>query len=265
MIPKIQQAVISRTQQKLRVDRAGCDVDEMNYENALQALLDENLPADFAGWGLCEPRRPFDGGPHTLAHYAAKRGLLPDGFECWGLVNGRGETVAHVALERGPLPSSFDRWELKGAFYESVAHVAAKIGRLPRGFALWGLMNDYGNTVAHSAAYAGLLPDDFDRWELRAADLSTVAHAAAFAGKLPERFSAWHLQDGFGETVAGRALRHGRMGSEYARRYAAYQAEKISCEITRKHQGRGAANEGGFHVHVARSASKISRFGSELL
>lgn len=166
---------------------------------------------------------------------------------------------------RGPLPSSFDRWELKGAFYESVAHVAAKIGRLPRGFALWGLMNDYGNTVAHSAAYAGLLPDDFDRWELRAADLSTVAHAAAFAGKLPERFSAWHLQDGFGETVAGLALRHGRMGSEYARRYAAYQAERLASEIEREHQGMDVSNEGCFHAHAARGASKISRFGSELL
>ena len=231
MIRKIQQAVISRTQQKLRVDRAGCDVDEMNYQNALQALLDESLPADFAGWGLCESRRPFDGGPHTLAHYAAKRGLLPDGFECWGLVNGRGETVAHVALERGPLPSSFDRWELKGAFYESVAHLAAKTGRLPKGFCLWELMNDYGNTVAHSAAYAGRLPKDFDRWELRAADLSTVAHAAAFAGKLPERFSAWHLRDGFGETVARLALRHGRMGSEYATRYAAYQAARLADAI----------------------------------
>ena len=92
-------------------------------------------------------------------------------------------------------------------------------------------MNDYGNTVAHSAAYAGRLPKDFDRWELRAADLSTVAHAAAFAGKLPERFSAWHLRDGFGETVARLALRHGRMGSEYATRYAAYQAVRLADAI----------------------------------
>ena len=92
-------------------------------------------------------------------------------------------------------------------------------------------MNDYGNTVAHSAAYAGRLPKDFDRWELRAADLSTVAHAAAFAGKLPERFSAWHLRDGFGETVARLALRHGRMGSEYATRYAAYQAARLADAI----------------------------------
>lgn len=260
MSSRIQQGPASTTQRRQGIRKACCDVVEVTYGDALQALLDGNLPADFAGWGLREPRRPFDGGPHTLAHYAARRGLLPDGFECWGLVNGRGETVAHVALERGPLPSSFDRWELKGAFYEPVAHVAAKTGRLPQGFWLWELMNDYGNTVAHSAAYAGRLPKDFDRWELRAADLSTVAHASAFAGNLPERFSAWHLRDGFGETVASLALRHCRMGSEYARRYAAYQAARLADAIeVERRDNKGMAGIASKPACISPCKSAIAR------
>jgi len=39
MIPKIMQAEISRSQHKLRIDRADCDVYAMTYEDALQALL----------------------------------------------------------------------------------------------------------------------------------------------------------------------------------------------------------------------------------
>jgi hypothetical protein len=43
----------------------------------------------------------------TVAHEAAKHGLLPPGFDRWDLADSKGKTVAQVAYELGHLPDNF--------------------------------------------------------------------------------------------------------------------------------------------------------------
>lgn len=54
--------------------------------------FDESALADYLG-------RPILPSGWTFAHEAAKRGLLPDGFDQWDLVTSQGVTVRNVALQ----------------------------------------------------------------------------------------------------------------------------------------------------------------------
>lgn len=48
----------------------------------------------------------------TTAHVAARKGVLPEGFDQWHLANETGWTVAHEAAKMGLLPADFDQWAL---------------------------------------------------------------------------------------------------------------------------------------------------------
>jgi hypothetical protein len=109
-----------------------------------------NLPADSQEWA-----RVVDKDGWTVAHAAAERGRLPEGFTRWDIVNKYGRTVAHEAAKFGPLPKGFNRWDLADKNGRTVAHEAVWCGPLPKGFNQWELADKYGRTVAHAAAEYG--------------------------------------------------------------------------------------------------------------
>ena len=77
----------------------------MTYIEALLHLTARTLPCDFAEWGIKDEQ----GSP--LAHFAAMRGLLPEGFEQWELANKLGITTLRVLLGVGAdVPEGFRDW-----------------------------------------------------------------------------------------------------------------------------------------------------------
>jgi len=75
------------------------------YDLALAALRWADLPDNF-DWSVT------DGRGRTIAHEAAKQGILPPGFSRWELADEDGWTVAHTAAQCGHLPPDFERWDL---------------------------------------------------------------------------------------------------------------------------------------------------------
>jgi hypothetical protein len=123
----------------------------------LAGLLDGFLP-DSRGWSL------GDGFGDTLAHFAARNGLLPPDFSEWEIIDGRRMSVAHDAAEHGHLPPSFRAWELRDPAGRTVAHLAAERGLLPPGFDLWTLQDKCGVNVAEVAAAYRHLPAGVEDW-----------------------------------------------------------------------------------------------------
>jgi hypothetical protein len=129
---------------------------------------------------------------------------LPKSSECdprelWKLADDRGWTVAHVAAKHGLLPANFDQWDM--AITEqrhrsrTVAHIAAENGTLPDGFDRWELATDTGWTVAHEATFYGGLPADFDRWELANNKGLTVGKMAVKHKIITEEYlHAWSIR-----------------------------------------------------------------------
>ena len=158
-----------------------------------------------------------DGHMTKMAHYAARRGVLPGGFSEWELIDvydtvpdyqltisaiaayaprrcveARRVSVARIAAERGDLPADFNRWDLLDETSGwTVAHLAAANGTLPKDFTDWELRDNINTTVAHVAAKYGNLPADFNQWRLTDGCGSTVAYEAAVHGHLPEGFTDW--------------------------------------------------------------------------
>lgn len=120
-------------------------------------LLSGILP-DRRGWSL------GDGSGDTLAHFAARNGLLPPGFDEWGIVNSLRMSAAHECAEHGRLPPSFRAWELRDPAGRTVAHLAAERGPLPPGFDLWTLQDKCGVNVAEVAAAYRHLPPGVRDW-----------------------------------------------------------------------------------------------------
>ncbi len=188
----------------------------------------------------------------TIAHYAASKGLLPDGFTGWDLRADYGCSVAECAMRAKTLPPGFDRWDIFVYKWESrsplsIAHVAAKEGLLPKTFSDWDIptvhLEDPSKmkTVAHIAAINGRLPKDFDQWSLIDGMGRTVAHEAAFRGCLPEGFREWDLLDANRMMVAELAFSHPRKGLLYR---AAFEASRVSSEIE-GHQVKAFIRRGG--------------------
>jgi hypothetical protein len=123
----------------------------------LAGLLDGLLP-DGRGWSL------GDGQGGTLAHVAARNGLLPPDFDGWEIADCRRMSVAHEAAEHGHLPTSFRAWELRDPVGRTVAHLAAERGPLPPGFDLWTLQDKCGINVAEVAAAYRHLPPGVEDW-----------------------------------------------------------------------------------------------------
>jgi hypothetical protein len=158
------------------------------------ALLHNRLPEDYHRWDLIDlphlarRRRVLANSPAwavvvdyetggTLAHYAAETGLLPIGFDQWGLTDKDGYTVAEWAVRFVTLPNDFDRMDLinlRGLVHlgwinpdsrlwseivdpedgETLAHWAARKDLLPKGFCKWGMTDKHGKTVAdHASGY----------------------------------------------------------------------------------------------------------------
>jgi hypothetical protein len=142
------------------------------------------LSADSPGWG-----EPVDGliPIITYAHVAAKRGLLPEGFDQWDLKTSTGESVAHYAVLETCFPNDFKHWALKNDHGFSVAHFAVNAKTLPKDFEHWDITNDTGVSIAHMAAATGDLPPDVPIrvWALRDKNGWTAAHVAADSGHLP--------------------------------------------------------------------------------
>ena len=61
------------------------------------------LPAGFSYWEICDLE---DG--YTVAHVAARRGDLPNGFDRWDLADDDGWTVAQEAARAGTLPNDIN-------------------------------------------------------------------------------------------------------------------------------------------------------------
>jgi len=99
------------------------------------------LPASFSNWGLATPSG------WTVAHEAARCGLLPADFNDWALRDSNGVTVAHVAAGVSVLAPHFKHWELKDDNGLSVAHWAAMLDNIPEGFTQWFIEDHDGINV----------------------------------------------------------------------------------------------------------------------
>jgi hypothetical protein len=118
----------------------------------------------------------------------ARSGLLPKGFDRWGLADKYGQTVAHVAAEYGHLPEGFDRWELADNDGWTVPQVAAEHSDLSKASDPWGLGDPYrGLNVCYNCPSVNSLPEGFDQWERADNDGKTVAHVAALKRAHDER------------------------------------------------------------------------------
>jgi len=179
----------------------------------VRALFHGLLDRRFERWDAMLP----DNSGNTIAHYAAMRHHLPQGFSQWGILNSKGETVAHVAASHECLPAGFDQWHLKDANGSTVAHVVAGMPAsiFPEYFHHWNLRDEAGDTVAHVKARQGWMPDSFDQWHLKDANGSTVAHVRAKHGWLPDWFLGWEMLDAVGDTVAHIAARHGYLPFDF--------------------------------------------------
>lgn len=180
-------------------------MENIAYESfdAVYAHMDAHraLPEGFNQWTLADP----DG--WSVAHVAARMGLLPDTFGDWTLATNYGDTVAHEYLRsRRKWPKNFHQLDLPGNNGTTTAHIAAQLGLLPKGFAQWDLANNDGWTVAHVCAFWGKLPPRFKKWDLADSDGWTVAHERAMCKPLPKKFDQWDLVDNDGQTVLDVAL-----------------------------------------------------------
>jgi hypothetical protein len=97
-----------------------------SYDEAKKLLILNgiNFPPDFDQWELAEANG------RTIAHRAARYGLLPVSFNQWDLADKDGWTVAHVAAEHAHLPSTFNRWGIADNAGRTVAKVAFMAGHL---------------------------------------------------------------------------------------------------------------------------------------
>jgi hypothetical protein len=180
-------------------------VENITYESfdVVYAHIDEYraLPEGFNQWTLA------DESGWTIAHVAARMGLLPQTFNDWTLATSCDDTVAHEYLRsRRQWPKNFHRLDLVGNHGTTTAHIAAQLGLLPKGFAQWDLADNDGWTVAHVCAFWGNLPPRFKKWDLADNDGWTVAHERAMCKPLPKKFDQWDLADNDGQTVLDVAL-----------------------------------------------------------
>lgn len=187
----------------------------------------EVLPPDSPEWEI------VDGAGWTVAHYAAGRRGLPEGFKKWDLADRHGWSVAHEAAAYGLLPKDFAEWNNIPADDRGrkVIDVAIEYGHDP--FArvrelmelartgelfevadwTWDMADEEGWTLAHEYVSAGrTFPDgDFKQWGLTDTWGNTVAHIAAENGVLPEGFDEWALEDADGASVAHVAAEFGSL------------------------------------------------------
>jgi hypothetical protein len=164
-----------------------------------------DLPCDSPLWPVALDAREG----WTVAHEAASRGCLPEGFAQWAMADRKGRTVALAAAVAGVLPPGFDGWDLARNGV-TIAEIWLAARPMPEDFDQWEMPCEGGMSLAHLAAYQKKLPEGFDRWELRDRDGLTVAHAAVYVGMLPEGFDRWDLAiPGSGSTVAHEAAYRG--------------------------------------------------------
>lgn len=200
-----------------------------HYCTLIEAGQSQDIP-----WAL----REINGEKNrTLAHWAAERRLLPEGFCDWLMEDAQGVTVVELALRHDALPSGFKDWDINLERHGiKVAHLAAETGKLPPDFDQWTLQTDDAKTVAHILAEKGeipekllahpvmwtpdldgmssfhllarhnALPEGFDRWDYAGKSGWTVAHEAAAGNMLDKDFPWWHLRDEDGMSVARVAL-----------------------------------------------------------
>ncbi|CAH1748163.1 protein of unknown function [Thauera humireducens] len=174
----------------------------------------------------------------TIAHLAAEKGLLPEGFKRWDLCGVTGVSVAESALIAGTLPDDFDAWDQIVMSWHTpleitLAHWAVRRGLLPKSFNRWEIQTQPDSpadkeTVAHWAAKKGILHEGFRQWGLVDGRGNTVAHIAARWGVLPEGFSEWDLKDAEGRTVAEVSFEHPEFGAQNRARFDAF---KIASEV----------------------------------
>lgn len=94
----------------------------------------------------------------TKLFQQAKKGLLPEDFNQWGLVNDRGWSIAYTAAINNNLPANFNNWELADIDGWTIAHDIALTGNLPVDFTGWELADNDGITVRQvKASYDNLL------------------------------------------------------------------------------------------------------------
>ena len=190
----------------------------------------EELGPDAPEWEI------VDGAGWSVAHYAAGRQGLPEGFTKWDMADRKGWSVAHEAAAYGKLPEGFAEWnnipaDEKGRKvidvvieygHDPFARVRellalAKSGELASvdGWT-WDMADEEGWTLAHEWAATGrAFPDDFKQWGLVDTWGNTVAHIAAEYGALSPDFDEWLIKDGQGTPVAHYAAEFGTLPADF--------------------------------------------------
>jgi len=157
--------------------------DELGLTIAHYAAGEGLLPDGFTRWDL---RADYG---CSVAECAMRAKKLPPDFDQWGIFVYKWDlrsplSIAHVAAKEGLLPKDFSAWDIPTVHIENpsrmktVAHIAAINSRLPKNFDQWSLIDGEGKTVAHEAAFRGCLPDGFKEWDLLDSEGVTVAEVA---------------------------------------------------------------------------------------
>lgn len=104
------------------IDDTNCRNEHDEFQSSLFFIIANdieecNLPVNFDNWNLKDQRG------YSIAHIAAKRGILPNNFTDWIISDNDGWTVAHEAAKYGHLPPHFKLWDLKDNNYKTVKEV----------------------------------------------------------------------------------------------------------------------------------------------
>jgi hypothetical protein len=121
-------------------------------------ILEKRVAPDDLSWD----KRGSNGTP--IAHFAAEHGLLPDGFDDYGIRSDTGTTVAHILAQHVYLPDEFSNWDWADEDGWTVAHNAAASGHLGLCFTEWGLATVHGTSVIDLFLYTHSRYDPA-RWE----------------------------------------------------------------------------------------------------
>lgn len=105
-----------------------------------------------------------DGTGITVAHLAARCGLLRDDFKYWYISTYSGWTVMHDYIENiARIPLGTIDWALADSDGWSIAHAAAKHDILPDTFNQWSLMDNMGQSVGYVLTKGKSIPINMHR------------------------------------------------------------------------------------------------------